>query len=127
MIVSRPPAGSLIHSVDLYDVPITTLDEIGQPGSTPGAKIGTFRANVQPMSGRLFVSAKIQFPEATHMVMLPWLGSAIPQTAANPARKILPTMHFILDDGTRLDVVFAADVGRLKRVWHVTCQEKVLT
>jgi len=122
-LVNRPPAGSLRHSVELHDVPSETLDAYGQPtGVGTGTLIGTFRANIQPLSGHAILTAKSSGYEVTHKVFMRWLGSA------PPGGKILPSMYLIdVRDGTRFDIVFAGDMGGQEKMWELTCQSKVVT
>ena len=66
------------------------------------------------------------WPLATHIVKLRWLGSAIPATANNPNRQIVPRMYLIDTlDGSRLNVAFANNVEKRNRQWELTVEEKV--
>lgn len=120
-----PDPGSLNRRVQLYDVPTEVLDEYGQPGVDAGTMIGTFWAGVRLMRWQEKAAAQQVTILATHVVMLRWLGTAIPATASNPHRLILPGMYLIIvEDGTRLDVLEADDVLRAHVYWSLTCQQR---
>lgn len=122
--MNRIAAGYLRHSVELHDVPGATVDDFGQP-SPDGALIGTFRARITPLRGRMLTNARANYPTATHRVELPWLGSAIPATTDNPNGEIVPTMYLVYR-GRRLDIVFAGNVDENDLQWDLTCTEKVV-
>ena len=124
--MNRVPAGLMRHKLMLYDVPEQTVDDFGQPSET-GTLIGTFRGRIQTLRGRMLIESQVTAPTATHRVTLPWLGSAIPATTDNPSREILPRMYFILEDGSRLNVVLANNLEKNNLMWELTCEEHVVT
>lgn len=119
-------AGDLRHPVELYDVPADIQDTYGQVTDT-STLIGSFRAKVENLRGRQLVSGQQQIIVISHRVTLPWLGSAVPATAHNPHRLILPRMYLVLEDGTRLDVIEADNVLKADRYWLLMCNEKVVS
>lgn len=117
--------GLFDRRVDLWDVPGTSLDAYGQPTQTSVFILTTW-ASITPLRGRQVRQIQTTWPMAYFEVDLPWLGSLIPQTAINPAGIILPRMYLIIPGNRRLDVVFAADIEDRHRVWHLTCEEKIV-
>lgn len=112
--------------MQLFDVPGTTVDTYGQVSDT-STLIGTFRAAVVNLRGRELIAAQQAYTSVSHKVTLPWLGTAIPATAHNPNRQVLPRMYLILPDGSRLDVIAADNVDKRNRTWILTCNEIVKT
>jgi hypothetical protein len=119
-------AGELARNLQLYDVPGGTQDEYGQV-SDEGQLIALVRGKVEHLRGRELQAAQQVYTSVTHKVTLRWLGSVIPRTPANPNGYILPRMYLVLEDGRRLDVVDANDVGEAHLYWILTCNEKVVT
>jgi hypothetical protein len=119
-------AGDLVNTVQLYDVSADTQDDYGDVTDT-SALIGSVRAKIENLRGRQLAGAQQQIIVISHRVTMPWLGSAIPATADNPNRLILPRMYLLLEDGTRLDVIEADNVLKANRYWVLSCNEKVVS
>lgn len=116
--------GSYRDNVRLFGLPSSELDAYGQPQQV-GAEIGTFRAVIIPMHGRQVQQLSAVMPMAYYEVYMRFEESMVPASPQNPGGRILPGMYLVLDDGRRLDVVFAADVEELHQQWKLTCVEKV--
>lgn len=104
--------------VQLYDVPETSLDSYRQPQQT-ATLIGTYWAEVKPLSGREAQNVKQVWATATHQVTMRWLGSAV---TIQPRMKLVITKS----PGTRtLNVISALNVEERNRAWLLVCEEKI--
>jgi Phage head-tail joining protein len=122
--------GKLRQRVALYDVPETTQDSYGQP-STAGTQItstaadGCFAAEVRTLRGQEQLNVRQQWPTATHMVTMRWLGNAIPAGSNNPNGLIIERMYLVNQlDGSQFNILAANNVERRNRAWELTVQEK---
>lgn len=120
-------AGDLTQSVQLWDPGEAVVDAYGQAIAAGTTQIGTFRAKVENLRGRLVTSGVQAFSNITHRVTMRWLGTAIPSTADNPNRLILPRMFLILQDGSRLDIIDADNPLKARTHWVLNCSEKVVS
>jgi head-tail adaptor len=110
--------------VQLHGVP-ETIDDYGSAGST-GPLIGEFWAYITNPSGREQTAAQQTNAVATHRVEMGWLGTAIPATAGNPNRLVLPGMYLVhVRTGRRFDIVFANNENEGNYKWILTCSEIV--
>lgn len=117
--------GEFRQRVTLYDVPESSIDSWGQP-SQAATTIGTFWASVKPLKGDEQLNVRQMWPTATHLVMMRWIGSAIPKTSDNPEGLIMPQMKFHLGlDNSVLNVLFANDIEKRHVMWEITCEQRL--
>ena len=118
-------SGRYRQRVALYDIPESAADSYGQP-SQARTLIGTYWAEVRPLRGNEQLNVRAVWPQASHIVSMRWLGSAIPATADNPAGWIVPSMVLNLGlNNSYLHIDFAENVENRNRMWQLTCQEKI--
>jgi hypothetical protein len=112
--------------VDLYDVPETVIDDLGQPSQAATLIKSSILAKVDSLQARYreMLEVRQQWPLATHRVTLGWQGTNIPSTTRNPYRQITPDMKIICQmDGKVLNIVAAINVERRNERWLLICQE----
>ena len=111
-------SGKNRQRVELYDIPETTFDSYRQPQQAT-TLIGTFWAEVRPLSGREALNVKQVWATATHKVSMRWLGSSI---AIQPRMKLVITKP----PGTRtLNILEALNNEERDREWQLTCEEHI--
>jgi head-tail adaptor len=121
-------AGLKRQRLNLYDVPETTVDPVGQPSQTP-VFIGTFWAEVSMLRGDEMLNVRQMWPTATHIIKMRWLGTAIPASPDNPGSLIMPHMKLTLTkNGVLLrvfNIIAAQNTEERNREWKITVEEKV--
>lgn len=109
--------GTHRQRVTLMDIPESARDSYGQP-PLEGIEVGTYWAEIRPLSGSEQVNVRAMWPVATHIVTLRWLGSNV---AISPRMKLVITK----DPGNRtLNILNANNTEERNRSWVLTCQEK---
>lgn len=117
--------GSYRQVVNLYDIPESSTDSVGQPSQAP-TLIGTFNMSVRPLKGDEILNTRQRWATATHIIESDWLGDSIPTSADNPNGLIMPQMVIKdLLDNSFLHVLFAENVEKRNRKWQIIAEEHV--
>jgi head-tail adaptor len=125
-------SGRYRQRVLLFDVPEATVDSFGQPSTATvqianaNASDGGWWAEVTPLRGDEILNVRNQWPTASHIVRMRWLGSSIPTSPDNPNGLLMPQMKLqLLLDNSVLNMLFVDNIDKRNHEFEITCEEHV--